>query len=310
MKVFFIKIISMTVLSMVAFPVTAERYPTERSFLEKQKIIPENMAFVRGGCFQMGDVFRDVPSSEKPVHEVCLDDFYIGKHEVTVGEFRKFVQETGYRTEAEWQDGCHGWVGNRQEEKKREFNWHNTGFPQTEQHPVVCVTWNDAYHYIQWINTKKRNNYRLPTEAEWEYAARSSGKRYQYSWGNGNPSGNIADEVSGKELTGVTLWKGYRDGYPYTAPVGSFKPNELGIYDMSGNVYEWVFDWQEDGYYGKSPRFNPRGPDTGRYKLLRGGAWDLEPETARTTSRYWNVAGARAVCMGFRLAHPAISPGR
>jgi formylglycine-generating enzyme required for sulfatase activity len=154
------------------------------------------------------------------------------------------------------------------------------------------------------LNKREGKSYRLLTEAEWEYAARSGGKEYQYSWGNENPSGNIADESAKNELSGLSIWKGYNDGYAYTAPVGSFKPNELGIYDMSGNVYEWVSDWQEDNYYANSPKYNPKGPDKGKYKLLRGGAWDLQPETARTTSRYWNVAGARAVCMGFRLAHP------
>jgi formylglycine-generating enzyme required for sulfatase activity len=265
----------------------------------------ENMVFVKGGCFQMGDIFRDIPSSEKPVHEVCVDDFYMGKYEVTVGEFRKFVEKTGYMTDAEQQDGCHSWVGDGTEKKIKEHNWKKTGFPQSETDPVVCVSWKDTYNYIQWLNKKDGKKYRLPTEAEWEYAARSGGKAYEYSWGNAGPSGNIADESAKKELSGLSIWKGYIDGYAYTAPVGSFMPNGSGIYDMSGNVYEWVADWQEDNYYGHSPGHNPKGPDHGEYKLLRGGAWDLQPDTARTTSRYWNMPGARAVCMGFRLAHPA-----
>jgi formylglycine-generating enzyme required for sulfatase activity len=265
----------------------------------------DSMALVKGGCFQMGDVFRDIPSSEKPVHEVCLDDYFIGKHEVTVGEFRQFVNETGFRTEAEQQDGCHSWVGDGTEEKVSDHNWKNTGFPQSDDDPVVCVTWNDASHYVRWLNDKSGARYRLPTEAEWEYAARSRGKDYQYSWGNGQPSGNVADESARSEMAGMQVWEGYHDGHAFTAPVGSFHPNELGIYDMSGNVYEWVMDWQVDDYYANSPRNNPAGAPSGTYKILRGGAWDLQPDTARTTSRYWNVAGARAVCMGFRLAHPA-----
>ncbi len=264
----------------------------------------KDMVLVKGDCFRMGDIFRDIPSSEKPVHEVCVDNFYIGKYEVTVGEFKEFVNESGYRTEAERQDGCHSWIGDGKEEKIKDHNWSNTGFPQTDRDPVVCVSWNDVHNYIQWLNKIDGSNYRLLTEAEWEYAARSGGKEYQYSWGNGVPSGNVADESAKEELSGLSIWKGYRDGYAYTAPVGSFSPNDLGIYDMSGNVYEWVLDWQEDNYYGHSPKFNPRGPDKGTYKILRGGAWDLQPDTARTTSRYWNEAGARAVCMGFRLAHP------
>jgi formylglycine-generating enzyme required for sulfatase activity len=263
------------------------------------------MVLVQGGCFRMGDVFRDVPSSEKPVHEVCVDDFYMGRYEVTVAEFRTFVQDTGYRTEAEEQDGCHAWVGNGKEVKKMDHNWSNTGFPQTENDPVVCISWNDASAYIQWLNKTGGKKYRLPTEAEWEYAARSRGKDYRYSWGNSEPSGNIADDSARKALTGLKVWEGYNDGFSYTAPAGSFRPNELGIHDLSGNVYEWVADWQVDKYYETSPKYNPRGPEHGKYKILRGGAWDLEPHTARTTNRYWNVAGARAVCMGFRLAHPS-----
>jgi formylglycine-generating enzyme required for sulfatase activity len=273
------------------------------------KGLRKKMAFVKGGCFQMGDVFSNIPSSEKPVHVVCLDDFYLGKYEVTVGEYRKFVRETGYRTEAERQDGCHGWVSDGIEEKRRDYNWQNPGFHQSEKNPVVCVSWNDAYQYIRWLNKKFGKSYRLATEAEWEYAARDRGKAYKYGWGNGEPSGNIADMSAQKYLSIQNIWQGYDDGYAYTSPVGRYKPNSLGLYDMSGNVYEWVEDWQVKDYYSMSPKYNPAGGETGQNKLLRGGAWDLGPETARTTSRYWNMAGARAVCMGFRVAHPAGSSG-
>lgn len=259
---------------------------------------------VQGGCFRMGDVFTEKPSSAKPVHEVCLDDFSISKYEVTVGEFREFVSDTGYRTEAEQQDGCHGWTENGQLEKRKDWNWRNPNFQQTEKDPVVCVSWNDTQEYINWRNRKEGKNYRLPTEAEWEYAARSRGKDYQYSWGSGPPSGNIADWTAKRKFSGVDIWKNYNDGYHFTSPVGSFRPNELGLYDMSGNAYEWVQDWQGDGYYSSSPRENPMGPDSGTSRIIRGGAWDLGPDKARTTHRYWNVPGGRAVCIGFRLAHP------
>ena len=262
------------------------------------------MVHVQGGCFSMGDIFSDLPSSAKPVHEVCVDGFLIARYEVTVGEFRAFVNATGYRTEAEEQDGCHAWTRSGDLEKRKEWNWRNTNFPQSENDPVVCVSWNDTQEYIKWLNKKEGGNYRLPTEAEWEYAARSRGREHQYSWGNEEPSGNIADEASKKELPGLEIWEGYNDGYSYTSPVGSFRPNELGIYDISGNAYEWIEDWQGDGYYANSPKNDPKGPDTGKYKLLRGGGWDLLPERARTTHRYWNIPGGRAVCIGFRLAHP------
>jgi formylglycine-generating enzyme required for sulfatase activity len=244
----------------------------------------ENMVFVKGGCFQMGQIFEDLPKSDEFVHEVCVDDIYIGKYEVTLGEFRRFANETGYKTEAEWQDGCHGWEGKR-EKKKETFNWRNPGFSQSEKDPVVCVSWNDANEYIKWLNNKNGKNYRLPTEAEWEYAARSGGKKYKYSWGNGEPSGNIADKTSMKKLLKKSDWKGYDDQYAFTSPVGSFKPNELGLYDMSGNVYEWILDWVPRDYYRKSSKTknNPKGLEHGTVKGLRGGSWNPLPAIVRTT---------------------------
>jgi formylglycine-generating enzyme required for sulfatase activity len=252
----------------------------------------------------MGDIFSDLPSSAKPVHEICLDDFSIARYEVTVGEFREFVKETGYRTDAEEQDGCHGWTRAGNLEKRKEWYWRNPNFPQSEKDPVVCVSWNDSQEYIEWLNKKEGKNYRLPTETEWEYTARSRGKEHQYSWGDENLSANIADETAKEKFPALKIRDGYNDGYPYTSPVGSFRPNELGIYDMSGNAYEWILDWHGDDYYAKSPRHNPMGPDSGKYKLLRGGGWDLLIERAGTTHRYWNIPGGRAVCIGFRLAHP------
>ena len=275
-------------------------------FISPHSAFPESaMVYVQGGCFKMGDIFTDHPSSAKPVHEVCVDGFSIARYEVTLGEFRAFVKERGYRTDAEEQDGCHGWTRSGQLEKREEWNWRNTGFPQSEKDPVVCVSWNDTQEYIKWLNRKENGHYRLPTEAEWEYAARSRGMKHQYSWGNETPSGNIADETAKEKLPGLEIWDGYNDGYPYTSPVGSFRPNGSGIYDMSGNAYEWIQDWHGDDYYANGPKNNPKGPDSGKHKLLRGGGWDLLPERARTTSRYWNMPGGRAVCIGFRLAHEA-----
>lgn len=263
-----------------------------------------SMVRVQGGCFMMGDIFNDASSSAKPVHEVCVDDFLIAKYEVTIGEFRQFVNRTGYRTDAEREDGCHAWTRSGRLIKSKEWNWRNPNFPQTARDPVVCMSWNDANEYISWLNKKEGKNYRLPTEAEWEFAARSRGKEYKHSWGNKEFSGNIADEATKKGISGFPTWDGYNDGYPFTSPVGSFKPNELGIYDMSGNAYEWTADWHQYNYYSRSPKDNPKGSDSGRYKILRGGGWDLLPERAETTHRYWNIPGGRAVCIGFRLAHP------
>ena len=266
----------------------------------------DNMVFVKGGCFQMGDVFSDVASNKKPVHEVCVDDFYMGKYEVTLGEFRGFVKETGYRTEAELQDGCHSWSG-KGEEKKKQFNWYNTNFPQTELDPVICISWNNTNEYIKWLNKKEGGRYRLPTEAEWEYAARSGGKAYKYSWGNSGPSGNIADDKAKKELLGISDEQGYNDGYAFTSLVGGFKPNELGLYDMSGNVSEWVADWFDNKYYGISPENNPKGPIDGKCRVIRGGSWNPLLPLFQTTTRLCSDPAARGAWLGFRLVHPVKS---
>jgi formylglycine-generating enzyme required for sulfatase activity len=263
----------------------------------------KSMVYIRGGCFLMGDIFNEGSLAERPVHRICLDDFYMGKYEVTVKEFRQFVHETGYITEAERQDGCHGWEGNR-EVKKKEYDWKNTGFSQTETHPVVCVTWNDSVQYIKWLNAKEGRNYRLPTEAEWEYAARSGGKHYRFSWVQEMPSDNIADRTAKRKLIGVEADEEYDDGYAFTSPVGSFRPNELGLYDMSGNVYEWVEDWLSNDYFQNSPTENPTGPVDGKIKVMRGGSWNPLPRLVTTTARRGNVPGARGAWIGFRLAHP------
>ena len=134
------------------------------------------MVWVAGGTFQMGDQFGDGSSDEKPVHTVTVSDFYIGATEVTVGQFREFVEATGYVTEAEKGDGAYIWMGSSWD-KKRDANWRNPYFQQTDRNPVVCVSWHDAVAYGNWLSQETGDHYRLPAEAEWEYAARSGGKK-------------------------------------------------------------------------------------------------------------------------------------
>jgi formylglycine-generating enzyme len=247
--------------------------------------------FVKGGCFQMGDLWGDGTEDEKPVHDVCVDDFYIGKYEVTMGQFKKFRDETGYRTDGEKGGyGCTRTLVNEWDSDPK-TSWYSPGFSQTEDHPVVCVSSDDAETFIGWMSRKEGRIFRLPTEAEWEYAARSRGKNYKYSWGNGVPSGNIADESLKKVYPECTIWNGYNDGYVYTAPVGKFKPNDLGLYDMAGNVWEFCSDYYEKDYYTKSPRNNPSAPRSkykegvGHNRSVRGGAWSSIPHYIRLASR-------------------------
>jgi formylglycine-generating enzyme required for sulfatase activity len=276
--------------------------PTSSEPKSKDKTSAEGMVFIKGGCFDMGDTFGDGEDDEKPVHEVCVDDFYMGEHEVTVGEFRDFVNETGYKTEAESGGGCVYYTGSEFQIGRDKY-WDNPGFSQTDRSPVTCVSWNDANKLIKW---KKRNtglNYRLPTEAEWEYAARGGGKKVKFSGFSGELEiykyGNFCDDNC--DFNWKT--KNQNDGYKYTAPVGSFKPNGIGLYDMSGNVYEWVSDWYGKDYYRNSPKDNPKGPGSGEYRALRGGSWDDKPLHLRAANRFRGLPDERSNSRGgFRIA--------
>ncbi|MFA4839694.1 MAG: SUMF1/EgtB/PvdO family nonheme iron enzyme, partial [Candidatus Neomarinimicrobiota bacterium] len=267
----------MTCLSSVADQLAVDQPISSPQKPQQQKQADDNMVFVKGGTFQMGST--DGEDNEKPVHTVTVSDFWMGKYEVTVVEFEKFVSETGYQTDAEKGDGSYLWIDNEWE-KKKGVNWRcdAQGNPRSSSelnHPVIHVSWNDVKAYCDWLSRKTEKTYRLPTEAEWEYAARSGGKNYKYSWGNFGPDGkhggNVGDESAKRALGWWTIWEGYNDGFVFTAPVGSFDPNELNLYDMIGNVWEWCEDWYDAKYYQKSPQTDPQGPSSGKSRVLRGG---------------------------------------
>jgi formylglycine-generating enzyme len=214
---------------------------------------------VPGGCYQMGDTFGDGESDEKPVHEVCVSDFAIGKYEVTQGEWRTVM-------------------GN-----------NPSGFSSCgDDCPVEQVSWNDVEAFIEKLNSRTGKNYRLPTDAEWEYAARSGGKREKYS------GGDNVDSVA---------WYNGNSGNK-THPVGQKAPNGLGIYDMSGNVWEWCQDWYGYKYYETSPKSNPQGPSSGSYRVDRGGGWYSIPRYVRASYRLRGEPGLRSFILGFRLSAP------
>lgn len=273
---------------------------------------PAGMVFIKGACYEMGDNFDDGGSDEKPVHTACVDDFYMGKQEVTNREFADFVKETAYKTTAE-KTGT-GWGSSKRGANDWEFrkgiNWMHPLWPTDDikdkmDHPVVQVSWDDAQAYLEWLSLKTGKKYRLPTEAEWEYAARSGGKRYKYSWNAGEPNGNIADESAKRIFLNWSVWEGYNDGYVYTSPVGMFRPNELGLYDAMGNVWEWVQDWYADDYYKYAPKKNPAGPGSGEQRVLRGGSWISGPEDIHLSLRFSAEPEKREDIIGFRLALPA-----
>jgi len=184
------------------------------------------MALIPAGNFEMGDHFNEGYTNELPVHKVELDAFYIDTHEVTVRQYKKFVAETG---------------------RQALFRWVSTYAP-TDRHPVIGVSWNDATAYAKWAGK------RLPTEAEWEYAARGGLVGKRCSWG---------DKIAPDD----TNW-----GSNYCQPVGRFEANGYGLYDMAGNVFEWCLDWYDEDYYKHSPTRNPTGPNSGKYRVLRGGS--------------------------------------
>ena len=207
---------------------------------------------------------------------------------MTVGEFRRFVTETGYKTDAEKGGYCWTWDG--EWKIKHGANWRDLKFSQDENHPVVCVSWNDVVAFAKWLSKKTGYKFRLPTEAEWEYACRSGGKKVKYATSTGDLSHDLAN-----------YWgKGGRDKWEYTAPVGSFPPN-VGIYDMCGNVWEWCEDWYDKNYYGRSPKNDPQGPKNGKYRVLRGSSWNGGPWIMRCALRSGYVPGSREDDVGFRL---------
>ncbi|MFZ4437856.1 MAG: formylglycine-generating enzyme family protein [Syntrophales bacterium] len=213
--------------------------------------------FVKGGCYQMGDAFGDGQADEKPVHNVCVNDFYMGKYEVTQGQWQAVMGSNP-------------------------ANFKNCG----ANCPVEQVSWNDTQDFIGILNGKVGKNYRLPTEAEWEYAARSGGKRENYAGGD--------------DLDRVACY--YSNSGSTTHSAGTKAPNGLGLYDMSGNVREWCQDWYGEKYYSESPRDNPRGPSSGQYRVLRGGSWIDLPVFVRAAYRLWGRPAYRVSSLGFRLS--------
>lgn len=236
-----------------------EETPSRKEALtDPTKVI--ELVLVKGGCFQMGDTFGDGQADEKPVHTVCVDDFYIGKYEVTQGQWQSVM-------------------GNNPSFFK------NCG----EKCPVEQVSWNDIQEFITKLNTKTGKKYRLLTEAEWEYAARSGGKKEKYA-------GTSSDVELGKYA-----W--YTANYAGSIhPSGQKQPNSLGLYDMTGNAWEWCQDWYGEKYYSQSPQKNPTGPPSGTRRVLRGGAWLFEPAGIRAATRYRLTPESRGDLYGFRLS--------
>jgi len=255
------------------------------------------------------DFKKEYADDEQPQHRVRITrPFYLGKHEVTVGQFRQFVADTGYKTDGEKDpQGSYGVDGTTGKlAQKKEYTWRSPGFPQTDQHPVTLVSHNDAKAFCNWLSRKEGKTYRLPTEAEWEYACRA-GTETIYLHGH-DPEGlakvgNVADGTA-KAKFSSWLTIAAKDGYVFTAPIGSFSANAFGLQDMIGNVLEWCEDWYDATHYAPfagRTAIDPTGPSTGKHRVLRGGSWGSHPWFARSANRDRDTPDIRNNVIGFRV---------
>lgn len=267
------------------------------------------------GEFLMGCVPNDSDCdvSEKPRHRVRLTrGFWMSRTETTIGAYRAFVKATGHRTRAEqegrgrfWPHGEHEWrwiaglkwSGPLRADQSGHDDW-----------PAVQISWMDADAYCRWAGG------RLPTEAEWERAARANNDGTRFPWGNastpevdGGRYANTADEITKRTFPDWDYVAGYVDGYVEIAPVGRFLPNAWGLHDMAGNVFEWTADWFAEGYYGTSAAEDPSGPASGEARVLRGGGWGYSPKQLRMSDRAYSDPDFWTATFGFRCVIDAAS---
>lgn len=228
---------------------------------EKRRWLGIEFVFVKGGTFEMGDIFGDGLIDEKPVHTVTLSDFYMSKYEVTFAQYDAYCNAAGAS-------------------KPDDKGWNRGNLP------VINVSWNEAVAFCQWLSQKTGERARLPTEAEWEYAARSGGKREKWA--------GVTDQSD----LGDYAWYDSNGGNRIHS-VGQKRPNGLGLYDMTGNVWEWCGDWY--GFYSGGPQINPPGPSSGIYRVTRGGSWVNSTGSLRCSTRSNNRPGDFYYNFGFRI---------
>ena len=226
--------------------------------------------YVPAGAFKMGDNFGDGEARERPVHSVTLDAYFIGKFEVTNGEWRKFRDDPGY-------DDPKYWPGKRPVPKDQVPYWtsvpnHGGGTPDSDNYPVLGVNWDSAVAYCNWLSARTGKKYRLPTEAEWEKAARGTDQR-KYPWGNTIDHSYATYVKDASFVTATAAGVSAKGASPY------------GAQDMAGNVMEWCSDWYSRDYYANSPSKNPQGPTAGAYKVVRGGTFFEEAFELRSYRR-------------------------
>lgn len=258
-------------------------------------LLPE-LALIPAGEFAMGS--DDAEDDEKPAHRVHVDDFLIAVQPVTQAEYSRFVRETGHRPPAIYELPLVVTVGGRDRERSfraagQSYVWSESAPPpERGDHPVTLVRWEDAVAYCAWLSTATTRSLRLPTEAEWEKAARGGLESKRYPWGD-RLDRNLANFLTDPSLKAIQG----------TTPCRSFPPNAYGLFDMTGNVWEWVHDWYDGSYYANSPVRNPQGPRAGHLRVIRGGSWLVADSRMLSCSHRHRVPpDTYSYGIGFRVA--------
>jgi formylglycine-generating enzyme required for sulfatase activity len=277
------------------------------------------MVSVPAGKFMMGASLAEeerqgMPVAQRgrslPVHEVTIaQPFAMGEYPVTVAEFRAFVQETGYPIE----NSCtmqHRQDGHWVYERNRGYSWRDPGFPQKDDYPVVCVSWDDAQAYADWLSKKTGHHYTLPSEAQYEYALRA-GTQTSFFWGDNRDAtaclySNQPDLDQAAALGNVPTGPAYRfqchDGYGWTSPVNAYKPNPFGLHDMQGNIWEWVEDCANNNHEGAPADGSARLTGDCDGRMSKGGSYGNAAFSAYAGIRVFRDADYRGHSWGFRVA--------
>lgn len=296
-----------------AFASVASTSSSAEEAPKQQRPIHENTLGMKLVRIEPGEFVMGSPESEdthKPdelQHKVRISrPFYMGQHEVTVGQFRKFAEATKHVStlEKEKKPGFGYDVKQNAMEISTEFNWHSIGFNQTDRHPVANLSWDDATAFCRWLSEQEKREYRLPTEAEWEYCCRA-GTTTRFVGGEDEesliPYANVSDAAFRSKYPDASWAVEWDDKHPFSAPVGSLKANPWGLHDMHGNVWEWCSDWYGADYFKNSPAVDPKGPETGTKRVLRGGSFTNRFRFIRSADRDADSPKYRYNFTGFRV---------